>query len=156
MEHPARRHAEHLSFDLADIDQPIERLAIDQRLEIAPHEDIGRRLARFGITVHADRMVGSCHDFVVDIRHKFQSVFDRIEVNRNEWRVLYADTDFFNRRDKKIVLTVLSNDRRKQFDHRRTPNGRAEIEPSSIALDLHVDVPTERRIPLFDRGQTLF
>ena len=52
---------------LADLDQAVEALAVDQRLEAAADMDVGRGLAGRRVEDDADRVVGAGGDAVVDL-----------------------------------------------------------------------------------------
>src|SRR6056297_2209356 len=52
---------------LADLHQPVEALAIDERLEVRPHEDIGRGLAGLWVALDPERVVRPGDERVADI-----------------------------------------------------------------------------------------
>ncbi len=100
---------------LSDLDQPVETFAVNQRLEVGAHQNIGRRFAGFGIPFHTDWRVCPGADLVAYICGKCQNLIAalarRLEIDRDKGRVIHRDPDLFNRRDKKIIVAFLLQDR---------------------------------------------
>ncbi|MCY1184760.1 hypothetical protein D9M73_254800 [compost metagenome] len=73
----------------------------------------------------------------------------------NERRVIDLDADLLDRSDQKVVITIATDNRREQLDHRLTPDWRPQVVPGAIASDAHVDIAAECRVPQMDWRQPL-
>ena len=135
----------------ADLDQPIKRFAVDQRLKVGADVDIGARLTRGGVAGHPDLVIRPGNHPVADIGDKRQPIGGLIEIHRNKWSIFHLDADFFHRRDKEIRIPLAPNDAGEQPDQFDPANRRAQIKPCAVAGDPHVDIAAKRRVPQMHR-----
>ncbi len=141
------------------INQPIERLPINQRLQPVTHHDIGRRLART-VVHHAQRMDRPGSHLVAHMGGKGDRGLpanpSHIEIHRHKGRIIHHNPHFFHGSDQKIPVPLAPQDRTEQPHHGRPANRRPQIEPRPVAGDPHVDIATERRVPQMHRRRPLF
>jgi len=95
----------------SNLDQTVERLAINQGFQIGANQHIGRRLAGLRITHHADRMIGARHHAVTDIGFKLQPVAAFVEIDGNEGRVIYGNSHLLDRGDQHIIIPIAPQNR---------------------------------------------
>ncbi len=140
-----------------DFHQPVEALAVDQRLEIRANVDIGRRLAGRRIPLDSNRMLRTRTCLVTEIGHKGQRLSLAFacngEINGHEWRVIDGDPHFLDGCDQHIAIPVLPENCRKQPHELRSSDWRAKIEPRAVPCNPHVEIAAIGRIPEVDRRQ---
>ena len=135
----------------AKLHQPVEALAVDQRFQPRADLDIGRRLARFGIADHPDRMLRTRHRQLAQIGGEAQPLLVPRDIDRDEGRVVDGDADLFDRGDEVMPVALALEDRGKKLDHPLATDRRALVEPRAVARDPHVEITAERRIPQMHR-----
>jgi len=140
---------------VADLDQPVKALAVDQGLQVGANQHIGRRLAGLLIADHANRMIGTGAGEFPDIGFKGQNLITpcpgNLEVDSDKGGVVHDDANFLDGRDETIIVTVLATDGRKETDQHLPAHWSAEIPPGSVPRDSHVQIAAERRIPQMHR-----
>src|SRR5690554_4534978 len=137
-----------------DIDEPVKRFAIDQRLQIIAHEHIGRRLAGFAVALYANRRLGADRGRVTYIGQKRQALIlagaRHLEVERHKWRVIDNYSDLLDGGDEEVFVALFSQDGREQPHHFAPRDWRTKVEPSAIAFDANVQIAAKLGGPLMD------
>src|SRR5262249_6603115 len=158
-----RGNAEHaLPADvalLAELDEIVEQRARHLSPEIAADVEIRLKSAGFRLGLEAQRVLAPARHPVIDIGAEMQLLallsLLRLELDREERRVLDGDAAFLHRRDQEILVAFAFEHRGEQLHQRRSPDRGLEIEPSAIGRDTHVEVAAKRRIPQMHRRRAL-
>jgi len=141
------------------LDKAIEALAVDQRFEIAPNQNIGRRLSGLAVARHANRMIGPGNQTVTHIRLKNKRLCPPvalgIHIHRHKGRVIHGDAPFLNRCDKEEFVAFPLEDARKHLDQTRTLDNGALVIPCAIPRDPQIHVTAQVRIPILHGRNTL-
>ena len=76
-----------------------------------------------------------------------------LEIDRDKRRVINRDSDLLDGRDEKVRISILPQNRRKQFDKPFAADRGAEIEPGPVPRNPHVQITAIRWIPEMYRRQ---
>jgi len=139
------------------VDQSVEALPVDQRLQPVTDQDVRRGFSGFGVHLYPDRVVRPGIGMIPDIGFEPQDLrlaraLD-VEIHRDKGRVLDRDPPSFNRRDKDIPVVIAPQDRREEPHQRRPVDRRSEVIPRPVPRDPHVQIAAVIRVPLMNRRQ---
>ncbi len=129
---------------LGHFDELIEHGARQTRLKTVSNHDVRSRFARFGLH-DAQRMGVVQRNNVIHIGAEFEDLIGtgvlNDQLNRDKGRVLDFDLAVFHRRGQpKHAVFITAKHRGEQFHQGGTANGRAAIEPGSVAGDPHLEI----------------
>ena len=140
----------------ANLDQPVKRFPVNQRLKIGADMNIGAGFAGGRVPRDPDRVVRPGQNPVADIGYKVQPGGRGVKIHRNKRGVIDGNTDLFHRGDKEIGVPLALDDAGEQLDQFDPANRCAQIEPCPVAGDPHVDIATKRRVPQMHGGRPFF
>ena len=131
-----------LFYDLAELDEIVEQRARHLSPEIAADVEVRLKAASFRLGLEAQRVLAPARHPVIDIGAEMQQLALlsplRLELDREERRVLDGVAAFLHRRDQEILVAFAFEHRSEQLHQRRSPDRGLEIEPSAIGRDTHV------------------
>ena len=125
-EHAPRPHAEPAALMLPKLDQPVERLAVDQRLEVRPDQHIGRQARPSpGRAPRGSDGPAPAVDPVPDLGDEGEPLRPRPSPSASKSTATKGASstvmpDLFDRGDKEIVVALALEDRREQLHQLRS------------------------------------
>src|SRR5690606_33024724 len=141
-----------------EIDETVEGLAVDQRLEATADMDIGRGFAARSIEHEAERVLRPGNRLLAKIGDEGEDLLTPLalcpQVHRHEGRVIDGDANLLAGGDEEIPIPLALQDRGEKLDKGGSADRRAEIVPRAVAGDADVEIAAEGRVPEMHRRRT--